>query len=139
MLNRSPDRPCNCPFQEAQREDKAMVDSIIVLAHSWLLSSSLRSAHEQITEQPELHLCHHWHCWIILRGNLPTGGCERVQEAGFPHGVDGQACSDDLCSCSMQHCPCTGSGILLERAQQQPFETHWNRGLSDEYISSGSS
>jgi hypothetical protein len=116
-----------------------MVDSIIVLAHSWLLSSSLRSAHEQITVQPELHLCHHWHCWFILRGYLPAGGCERVQEASSSHGVDGQACSDDLCSRSMQRYPSTGSGILLERAQQQPSETHWNRRLIDEYISSGSS
>lgn len=48
-----------------------------------------------------------------------SGGCLFLQEAVFPYGVGGKACSHDFYSSGMQHRPNPGTWLLLEGTTEQ--------------------
>jgi hypothetical protein len=53
-----------------------------------------------------------------------SGGCLLLQEAVFPYGVVGKACSHDFCSSGMQHRPNPDTWLLLEGTTEQPCKIY---------------
>jgi hypothetical protein len=87
-----------------------------------LLPFFVRTAHEQATIHPELHLSHRRRRGAPLLRNLHAGRHLRVSAADRRHGMDGDARADDIRPDRLQHLAHIHPRLLLEGAPKQPCE-----------------
>jgi hypothetical protein len=94
-----------------------------------MLMNLSRNAYEQATVHRELRPRHRRRRGPPVRRNLRAGRHVRPPAADRRHGVDGDARAHDLRPDRVQHPAHLHPRLLLEGAQEQPFEVNRSWGM----------